>query len=88
MLIYNMIEYNSNYSYTTGSLLLRYKDEAINFDVDIVRADAFQFDQCKTKLLGNTIADVANKILRNSAVNAPVKYQLNVWKSLETPLII
>ena len=35
MLIYNLIEYSSNYSETTGSLWFYSKDEATNFNADI-----------------------------------------------------
>ena len=33
--MYNLIEYSSNCSETTGSLWLNSKDEATNFDADI-----------------------------------------------------
>ena len=35
MLMYNLIEYSSNYSETTGILWFYSKDEATNFDTDI-----------------------------------------------------
>ena len=41
----------------------------------------------KTKLLGNTLADGANGILRNAATPVPLKYLNNFWRSLEMSLI-
>ena len=35
MSMYNLIEYNCNYSETTGSLWFYFKDEATNFNADI-----------------------------------------------------
>ena len=35
MPVYNLIEYSSNYSETTGSLSFYSKDETTNFDADI-----------------------------------------------------
>ena len=35
MPLYNLLEYSSNYSNTTGSLWFYSKDEVINFDADI-----------------------------------------------------
>ena len=40
--MYNLIEYSSNYSETIRSLWFYSKDEAANFDVDIVNDDNFK----------------------------------------------
>ena len=37
----------------------------------------FKFFECKAKLLGNTAANGANKILRNATISAPLKYIIN-----------
>ena len=42
MLLYNLIEYSSNYSDTTGSLWFCSKDEAANFNNDFVKIDNFK----------------------------------------------
>ena len=57
MPIYKFIEYNSSYSNTTGSLWFYSKDEANNFDTDIMNTNAFKHFQCKTKVLGKTAVD-------------------------------
>ena len=64
MLMYNLIEYSSNCSGTTGSLWFYSKDEATNFDADIGNNNAFKSFQFKAKLLESTIADGNNSILK------------------------
>ena len=75
MPIYNLIEYSSNYSKTTGSLWFFSKDETTNFNADIA------------KLLRNTAGqpapNAANRILRNATIAVPLKYLSNYWRSLE-----
>ena len=47
----------------------------------------FESFEYKAKLLGNTVADGANRILRNATIAVPLKH-LNIFRrSLETPLI-
>ena len=98
MLMYNLIEYSSNYFETTGRLWLYSKDETTNFDVAIINTDNFKSFKCKAKLLSNTAAQLnpnqANGILKNATIvalnaNAKVtlKYLNNFWKSLEMSLI-
>ena len=48
--MYNLIEYSSNYSETTGSLWFYSKDEETNFDANIENTDDFKSFKCK--LLG------------------------------------
>ena len=62
MPMYNLMEYSSNYSETTGSLWFYSKDEATNFNADIANDNNFRSFKYKTKLLGNTEADRANRI--------------------------
>ena len=88
MWIYDLIEYSSNYSETTGSLWIYSNDEATNVNNDIENID--EFTSFKSKLLGNTVAqltpDEANGILKNVTVAVPLIYlrsleiQLNNWK--------
>ena len=42
MPVYNLIEYSSNFSETTGTLWFYSKDEASNFDADIQNVDDFK----------------------------------------------
>ena len=85
--MYNLIEYSSNYSETTGSLWFYSKDEAIDFNADIANDDNFKSFKYKAKLLGNTEADNANRILKNETVAVSLKYLSNFWRSLKMPLI-
>ena len=66
MQMYNLLEYSSSYSDTTGSFWFYSKDEAINFNADIVNTSAF-----KSKSLGDTNAQPApnnNGILKNATI--------------------
>ena len=87
----NLIEYSSSYSETTGTLWFYSKDEANNFNADIVNDDNFKSFKCKAKLLANTAAQHApnapNGILKNAAISVPLKYLSNFWRSLKMPLI-
>ena len=62
--MYNLLEYISNYSNPTA-----------NFNVDIENSDSFKSFKYKVKLLGNTFADRANGISRNTTV--PVSLAIN-----------
>ena len=50
MPMYNLIEYSSNYSKTTGSSWFYSKDEAANFNADIGNDNNFKYFKYKTKL--------------------------------------
>ena len=56
MPMYNLIEYSSNYSETTGSLCFFSKDKATNCDADIANDNNFKSFKHKAKLLGSTEA--------------------------------
>ena len=88
--MYNLIEYSSNYSETTGSLWFCSKGEANDFSAYIANDDSFKSFKYKAKLLGNTAAqadNAANGILKNTIIAVPLKYLGNFWRSLEMPLI-
>ena len=56
------------------------KDEATNFNIDIVdNDDNFKYLKYKAKLLENTVADEGNRILRNATIAVPLKY---FWRNL------
>ena len=52
--MYNLIKLSSNYSDTTGSLWFYSKDEATNFNNDVVNTDNFKFFKYKPKCVGGT----------------------------------
>ena len=91
MPMYNLIiEYSSNYSETTGSLLFYSKDEATDFNNNIASTDNFKSFKYKAKLLWNTEAqadNAVNGILKNATIAVPLKYLNNFWRLLEMPLI-
>ena len=47
--MYNLIEYNSNYSETTGSLWFYSKDEATDYNADIANDNNFKSFKYKAK---------------------------------------
>ena len=55
--MYNLIEYCSNYSETTGTLWSYSRDKATNFNADIANDNNFRSFKNKDKLLGNIEAD-------------------------------
>ena len=85
MPMYNLIEYSTDYSETTGSLWLYPKDEATNFDADIANNNNFKSFEYKVKLLETAVADGANGILRNATITVQLKYLSNFWRSPERP---
>ena len=60
MLIYNLTEYSSNYSDTTGSFWFYSKDEATNFNAYIANNNVFKFFVYMTKLLINSSKKCSN----------------------------
>ena len=85
MPIYNLIEYSSNYSETTGSLWFYSKDEAIDFNADIANDNNFNSFTYKAKLLRNTTGQTAPNIANGIAVL--LKYLSIFWRSPGMPLI-
>ena len=63
--MYNLLEYSSNYSYTSGSLWLYCKEDTTDFD-SIKKGNNFTFFKYKAKLLKNIAANRANGILTNT----------------------
>ena len=64
MLMYNLIEYSSKYSETKGRLRFYSKDEATIFNNDIGNDNNLKSFKYKAKLIGNTVAEGANRILK------------------------
>ena len=66
--MHNLLQCSTNYSDTTGSLWFHFKDKEINFIVDVENSKTFKFFKYKVKLLKNTVADRANRVLRNTEI--------------------
>ena len=67
MPMYNLIEYSSSCSEISGPLWFYLKDEATDFNGDIVSDNNFKSFKYKSKLLGSTVAQAnngANEILK------------------------
>ena len=87
MSMYNLIDYNDNYSKTSGSLWQYCKDipavnngEMVEFNGDNY-TDSFNF---KTKITGQTDN---NGRINNVEVMVPLKYLSSFWRTLEMALI-
>ena len=90
MPIHNLIEYNDNYSKTSGILWQYYRDEPaldnndsniiINFPVNNNIIISFKFKQQMTGQKGNGGTKDVEKMV-------PLKYVINFRKTLELPLI-
>ena len=82
--MYNLIEYSSNYSETTGSLWFYSKNEATDFNADIANDNNSKFFKYRAKLLVNTVAqpnpNQANAMLRNATIAVQLKYFNNFWR--------
>ena len=87
MQIYNLIEYSSNYSETTGCLWFYLKNEGTSFNTDIANDNNFKSFKYKTKLLENTMTDNANGILKNVTSAVSLKYLRNFWTILSISVI-
>ena len=85
--MYNLIEYSSNHSKTTGSSLFYSKDKATDVNVNIANTNNFTLFMYKGKLLENTESDGANGILKNATTAVPLKYVSNFLRALEMLLI-
>ena len=81
----NLIEYNDNYSDTTGSLW-KFRSDEIEEDADLTSNNASSF-KYKANLIGDTDADGANRKKENVKIAVPLKYLTYFWRSLEMPLI-
>ena len=78
MPIYNLTEYSSNYSKTSGGLWQYYKDDPNN---NLADSESFKFN---VKITGKTPAAGNTKDVK---IIVPSKYLSNFWRTLEMPLI-
>ena len=86
MHMYNLIEYSDNYSDTSGSLW-GFKREEIDNNANVTNDDNAPSFKYKANLIGNTVADGANRKKENVKIAVPLKYLSNFWRSLEMSLI-
>ena len=87
MPMYNLVEYNDNYSDTSGSLWQFKRDEAPanNADLTIDNSKSFKY---KAALTGKTGShNNRNNFVKDTKIVLPLRYLSNFWRSLEIPLI-
>ena len=88
--MFNLIEYSDNYYDPSGRLWQSKRDEQpIDNNGAFINITAGNSSSLKYKsnLIGNTIADGANRKKENVKIVVPLKYLSNFWRSLEMPLI-
>ena len=81
--MYNLLEYSPNYFETADSLWFYSKGEVTNFDADIADTNVFKSLKYKTKVLGETEADGANGVLKNTITAVPLKCLSSFGRSLD-----
>ena len=88
MPIYNLAEYDDNYSKTSGSLWQYCKDiPAINDNGDVVNFDANNATDSFNSKAKITVQTNDDGKANGVEIMAPLKYLSNFWKTLEMPLI-
>ena len=78
MPMHNLIEYSDSYSDTSGSLW-QFKRGEIEGDVNLTIDNAPSF-KYKANLIGDTVADGANKKKEGIKIAVPLKYLINFWR--------
>ena len=84
MPMYILIEYSDSCSDTSGSLWQFKRDEINNNITNDDNAPSFKY---KANVIGDTVADGANRRKEGVKIAVPIKYLSNFWRSLEIPLI-
>ena len=83
MPMYNLREYSSNYSETTGILWFYSNNETSNFYNNIASTENFKSFKYNAKVLENTVSqstpNAANEISRNATIAVPLIFG-NYWK--------
>ena len=80
MYMYKLVEYNHNYSDTSG-FSWQFKRDEVENNANVNTADSSSF-KYKSDLIGNL---EANGRVNNVKITVPLKYLSNVRRSLETP---
>ena len=85
MPMYNLKEYNDNYSKTAESLWQYYRDESSSNDNDDINnfPDNIALFKSKQKITGETGDNAAKDV----KLMVPLIYLSNFWRTLEIPLI-
>ena len=81
----NLIEDSDNYSNTAGSLWQFKRDGRIG-NITLINNNSSSF-KYKSNLIGNTVADEANRKKEDVKIVVSLKYLSNFWRTLQIPLI-
>ena len=79
MPMYSLIEYSDNYFDNSGSLWQFKRDEIIN-NADLTNDDNAPPFKYKANLIGDTVADRANRKKEGVKIAVPIKYLGNFWR--------
>ena len=79
MPMYSLIEYSDNYFDNSGSLWQFKRDEIIN-NADLTHDDNAPPFKYKANLIGDTVADRANRKKEGVKIAVPIKYLSNFWR--------
>ena len=79
MPMYNLSEYSDNCSDTSGSLWQFKRGEIIG-DIILTNNNSSSF-RCKSKLIGDTVADGVNRKKEGVKIAVPLEYLSNFWRS-------
>ena len=83
-LMYNFLQYSSNYPGTTGSLWFYFNDDLNTLNADIAYNNSnFKSLDYEAKKLGKTLPNGNNGILKNTSIAVPVKILSSLYRSLE-----
>ena len=90
MPMYSLIEYNDNYSDTSGDLWQFKREESpVTNDenpdnVTTVNSTSFKY---KSSFIVASIIAAGNRVFKDVEIAVPLKYLSSFWRSLEMPLI-
>ena len=88
MPMYNLIEYDNNYSDTSGSLWQSQRDESPEQMLETLTMFLQIIQHLKYKLsIFKTLTDADNRVFKNVKIAVSLKHLSNFWRSLEMPLI-
>ena len=87
MPMYNLIEYNDNYSKTLGSLWQYYRDQPAFTDAGAIANFLAADNSASIKFKQKITSVTGNNGTKNVEIMVPLKNLSNFWRTLEMPLI-
>ena len=89
MPMYILIEYNDNYSDTSGSLWQFKRDEvpADNADLTIANSQSLKYKAALVEKTKDAVNNTNDSVKKNTKIFFSLKFLSNFWRSLEMPII-